>query len=55
MSKQYELIFCQEGYQHVDFVGTYEQCQDVKRELERDMYLSGERNFYYIIKEAHYD
>lgn len=48
---EYELVFCSGYYKHVDYVGTYEQCVDVRRELERDMRLCGENDFYYIIRE----
>ena len=48
----YQVIFCQGSYSHVDYETTsYEQAEEVKRELEAEMYLGGERDFYYIIKE----
>lgn len=50
--EKYEVVFCQGGYTHVDYVGEYENCVEVKTELERDMFLSGERDFYYIIRRA---
>ena len=52
MEKMYKLIFCSGNYRKTDFVGTYDQCCEVRSELSRDMYLCGERDFYYIIKEC---
>ena len=49
--KVYRVVFVSGGYRCVDFETTnYEQAQEVKRELTNDMYLSGERDFCYIIE-----
>ena len=46
----YELVFCQGNYTHVDHKGSCDSCLEVKTELERDMILTGEKDFYYIIR-----
>ena len=46
----YQLVFEQGFYSRVDFEGTLEQCQEVKYELQSQMHMSGETNFYYIIR-----
>lgn len=49
---KYQVIFCQGNYSHIDYETTsYEQALEVKSELEAEMYICGERDFYYIIKE----
>lgn len=48
----YELVFCQGRYTQVDYVGEYDNCVEMKTELERDMILSGEKDFYYIIRKV---
>jgi hypothetical protein len=48
----YQVVFCQDGYTCVDYeTSIYEQAQEVMAELRSQMYLAGERNFDYIIKE----
>lgn len=49
--KTYQLIFCQGSYRSIDFEGSLEECEEVKYELQSQMYMFGERNFTYIIKE----
>ena len=50
---KYQVIFCQGGYSQVDFeTEDYEQALEVKYELQSQMYLCGERDFYYIIKKV---
>lgn len=49
--KLYELVFEQGRYSSVDFVGTYEECAEMRYHLQADMYMCGERDFYYIIRE----
>lgn len=49
----YQVIFCSGGYSCIDAeVSTYEQAQEIKNELQAQMYMAGERNFNYIIKEV---
>lgn len=51
--KKYQVIFVQGSYSHVDYeTDDYDQAQEVKRELQSDMYISGERDFCYVIKEV---
>lgn len=50
--EEYELVFCQGGYTCVDFVGTYDECLEARYELKSQMYISGERDFYYIIRKV---
>ena len=48
---KYQVIFCSGNYSHIDYeTENEEQAYEVKRELEAEMYMSGERDFYYIIK-----
>lgn len=51
--KKYELVFIQGNYSHVDFESdSYEQCVEVKDEMQVTMFLLGERHFDYIIRET---
>lgn len=48
----YQVIFCQGSYSHIDYeTENEEQAYEVRSELQAEMYMSGERNFDYIIKE----
>lgn len=50
---KYQVIFCQGSYSAVDYeTDNYDQALEVKSELQAEMYASGERDFYYIIKEV---
>lgn len=49
----YKIIFCSGAYQYCDAeASTYEQALEIKSELQAQMYMCGERDFYYIIKEV---
>lgn len=51
--KKYQVVFCQGSYSHIDFETTdYNQAQEVRRELQNDMTLCGERDFYIVIREV---
>ena len=48
---RYQIIFISGGYRSIDAeADTYEQAQEIKHELQAQMYASGERDFYYIIE-----
>lgn len=48
---KYQIIFISGGYRSIDAeADTYEQAQEIKHELEAQMYASGERDFCYIIE-----
>ena len=51
---RYQVIFCQNGYSHVDYeTDDYNQACEVRSELYAEMSMGGERDFYYIIKDTH--
>ena len=51
----YQVIFHSGDYKSVDYeTSSYEQALEVMRELQSQMYICGERNFYYEIKEINY-
>ena len=51
--KRYQVVFCQGSYSHIDFETTdYQQAQEVRNELQNEMTLCGERNFYIVIREV---
>ena len=55
MSEQvlYQVVFVQGGYSCVDYeTSNYEQALEVMTELRSQMYIAGERNFDYIIKQV---
>lgn len=48
----YQVVFVQGGYTCVDYeTNNYEQAVEVMTELRSQMYIAGERNFDYIIKQ----
>ena len=50
---KYQIIFISGCYRSVDAEAyTYEQAQEIKHELEAQMYASGERDFCYIIEQV---
>ena len=50
---RYQVVFESGGYTHIDFeTDNYDQAQEVMHELHNDMYLCGERNFFYYIKDT---
>lgn len=49
---KYQVIFHSGGYSAVDYeTDNYDQAVEVKGELQAEMFMNGERNFYYEIKE----
>lgn len=49
----YQVIFHSGGYHKVDYeTSDYDQALEVRRELESEMRLCGERDFYYEIKKV---
>lgn len=49
---QYEIIFHSGNYKCVDGIAlSYEQALEIRSELEAQMRMCGERDFYYEIKE----
>lgn len=49
----YQIVFCSGNYTCVDAEATtYEQAEEIRNELQAQMYMSGERDFYYIIREV---
>mgnify|MGYP000047790014 CR=1 FL=1 len=50
---KYQVIFCSGSYRHIDYeTDNYEQACEVRSELQAEMYMCGERDFYYIIKKV---
>lgn len=53
MNMKYQVIFCSGNYEHIDYeTENEEQAYEVKRELEADMFMSGERDFFYIVRKV---
>ncbi len=53
---KYQVVFCSGGYSAIDYeTYNYEQALEVRSELQAEMSLMGERDFFYIIKEVKYD
>lgn len=49
----YQVVFLQGDYSCVDYeTSNYEQACEVMNELRSQMYIAGERNFDYIIKQV---
>ena len=50
---KYEIIFHSGSYKCVDEIAySYDQAQEIVHELTAQMYMGGERDFYYEIKKV---